>query len=109
MLFCLWFCAVYLPIAIYETYQAWALLFVWGGTIGAIYSVVLARLGDIFTGEDLIPANAGYSLMDGLGGTIGILLIGVSMQAFGSDGLSYVIMLASFIYFSFAVTRYKVV
>ncbi len=101
-------CAVYLPIAIYETYQAWGLLFLWGGVIGAIYSVVLAHLGDRFAGEELVSANAGYSLMDSLGGTLGILLIGFAMQTLGSDGLSYVIMFASILYFSFAVTRYRV-
>jgi len=102
-------CAVYLPIAIYESYQAWALLFIWGGVIGAIYSTALALIGERFKDEALISANAGYSMMDAAGGTAGILLIGSLMEAFGPDGLPYVIMFASIVYFAFALTRYRVV
>ena len=36
-------------------------------------------------------------------------VVGFGMDLFGSDGLSYVIMLSSICYFSFALTRYKVV
>jgi len=102
-------CAVYLPIAIYVNYQAWILLFVWGGVIGALYATCLALIGERFDGEALVAANAGYSLMDAVGGTAGICAIGFFMDSFGSDGLPYVIMFASIAYFSFALTRYRVV
>ena len=102
-------CAVYLPIAIYVNYQAFVLLFIWGGVIGSIYSTSLALIGEKFRDDDLVAANAGYSLMEAAGGTLSILLIGYTMDAFGSDGLSYVIMLSSIVYFSFALTRYRVV
>lgn len=102
-------CAVYLPIAIYDKYEAWTLLFIWGGLIGAIYSTALALIGDRFEDEELVSANAGYSMMDAAGGTAGILLIGLLMDTLGPDGLPYVIMFASIVYFSFALTRYKVV
>lgn len=102
-------CAVYLPIVIYVNYQAYILLFLWGGVIGTIYSTALTLIGDKYEGDALVAANAGYSIMEATGGTAGILLIGYTMDAFGSDGLPYVIMLSSIIYFSFALTRYKVV
>ena len=102
-------CAVYLPIAIYVTYQAYILLFLWGGVIGAVYSTSLALIGDKYTGQELIAANAGYSVMEAAGGVAGTLLIGFAMDLLGSDGLPYVIMLSSILYFSFALTRYKVV
>lgn len=102
-------CAVLLPIMIYEPWQAWTLLFVWGGFIGAIYSTALALIGDRFDGEELVAANAGYATMDAVGGTAGILLIGYLMNVLGPDGLPYVIMFASIVYFSFALTRYRVV
>jgi MFS family permease len=102
-------CAVYLPIAIYVNYQAYILLFIWGGVNAAIYSTSLALIGDKYEGDALVAANAGYTLMDAAGGTAGILLIGYTMEAFGSDGLPYVIMLSSILYFSFALTRYRVV
>jgi hypothetical protein len=63
---------------------------------------------DRFTGSSLIGANAAFSIMDNIGGMVGILLIGISMDLFGSDGLPYVIMFAGVVYFSFALTRYQV-
>lgn len=102
-------CAVYLPIAIYVNYQAYILLFIWGGVNAAIYSTSLALIGDKYEGDALVAANAGYTLMDAAGGTAGILLIGYTMDAFGPDGLPYIIMLSSILYFSFALTRYRVV
>ncbi len=101
-------CAAYLPIAIYTPQIAWGLLFLWGGVIGGLFSVCLAMTADRFTGSSLIGANAAFSIMDNIGGMIGILLIGISMDMFGSDGLPYVIMFAGVVYFSFALTRYQV-
>lgn len=101
-------CAAYLPIAIYTPHLAWGLLFLWGGVIGGLFSVCLAMTAERFSGENLISANAAFSIMDNIGGMIGILLIGVCMDLFGSDGLPYVIMLAGVVYFSFALTRYQV-
>ena len=102
-------CAAFLPLAIGEFPIALGLVFIWGGVIGAIYSLALALIGDKFTGEDLIAANAGYSVMEGLGGTFGILLIGFAIEFFSSDGLPYVIMFSSVLFISFALTRYKVI
>jgi MFS family permease len=102
-------CAVYLPIAIYTPIQAWILVFIWGGVIAAIYSMSLALIGEKYTREDdIIVANAGYTLMESVGGTLGIIAIGFSMQFFGTDGMPYVVMLASVLYFSFALTRFRI-
>lgn len=101
-------CATYLPIAIYTDYLAWGLLFVWGGVSGGIYSICLAIIGDRFRGEELVAANSAYAVMDATGGVIGTLMIGGAMALFGSDGLPYVIVLAGIVYFTYALTRYKV-
>ena len=101
-------CAVYLPIAIYVSYQVWILMLIWGGVTGALYSICLAIIGERFK-DELIAATATYSMMDNIGGTLGILMIGVAMDAFGVDGFPYVIMLVNILYFSFALTRYRVV
>ncbi len=103
------FCAVYLPIAIYTPVNAYVLVFVWGGVIAGIYSVSLALIGETHAkGDQIITANAGYSLMESIGGTLGILCIGVAIEQLGNDGMPYVIMFASIVYFSFALTRFKV-
>jgi len=103
------FCAVYLPIAIYTPVNAWILVFIWGGFIAGIYSVSLALVGEIYhEGDQAVAANAGYSLMESIGGTFGIVAIGFSMEHIGTDGMPYIIMFASILYFSFALTRYRI-
>ena len=102
-------CAVCLPIAIYVPIQAWILVFIWGGVIAGIYSVSLTMIGEKYdTDDEMIASNAGYSLMESIGGTFGIIIIGFSMQFLGTDGMPYTIMLASVLYFSFALTRYRI-
>ena len=101
-------CAVYLPMAIYFKYAAWTLLFFWGGFTGCIYSTSMALISDRFQNDELVAANSGYSLMESIGGGAGVLLIGIFMDIAGTDGLPYVIMFASILYFSFALTRYQV-
>jgi MFS family permease len=100
--------AIYLPIAIYWRWAAWILLFVWGGMMGAIFSICLALISERFEGERLVAANGAFSIMDNLGGLLGVLFMGVAMDVFGADGFPYALMLASVCYFSFALTRYRV-
>ncbi len=102
-------CTVYLPIAIYVPLQAWILLFIWGGVIGTAYSVCLILIGERFSEQELVAANSAISIMESIGGTIGIFMIGLSMHIFDVDGLPYVIMFISVLYFSYALTRYQVV
>lgn len=101
-------CAIYLPIAVYWRYSAWILLFVWGGMMGAIFSICLALISERFDGERLVVANGAFSIMDNLGGLVGVLVMGIGMDLFGEDGFPYALMLASVCYFSFALTRYRV-
>lgn len=100
--------AVYLPMAIYYRNVAWTLLFFWGGVTGCIYSTSMALITDKYQGDELVAANSGYSIMESIGGAIGVLLIGFFMDIAGTDGLPYVIMFTSILYFSFALTRYEV-
>ena len=76
--------------------------------IGALFSICLALIAERFQGEDLVTANGAFTLMDNLGGMLGVLTIGISMDVFGEDGLPYAIMLAAVAYFSFALTRFQV-
>lgn len=101
--------SAFLPIVIYDFYQSIALLFLWGGANASCYSVSMTILLEKFESKDMVGANAAFALMDSLGGTLGIILIGIMMNTLGSEGLSYVIMLASILYFSYGLTRYKVV
>jgi MFS family permease len=101
-------CASYLPLAIYERSQALLLLFIWGGVAGGVFATGLAAVGDLFRAEDQASANVAYSLMDSLGGVIGVVLIGVAMDTFGPEGLVYVIATAAIGYFIYSLSCYQV-
>ena len=45
--------------------------------------------------------------MDSLGGVIGVVLIGAAMDAFGPEGLVYVIASTAIGYFIYALSCYK--
>ncbi|HNX74910.1 MAG TPA: MFS transporter [Candidatus Rifleibacterium sp.] len=101
-------CSVFLPITIFELLAAYALLFVWGGAMEGVSSGGMTMLAELYRKEDQVSANIAYQLMDALGGTMGVMLIGLAMDWHGSEGLVYVIVGAAVIYFNFALTQYKV-
>jgi len=101
--------SAFLPLVIYDFYQSVVLLFLWGGANASCYSVAMSILLTRFEERDMVAANAAFSLMDSLGGTVGIILIGVAMSSLGSEGLAYIMMLASVLYFSYGLTRYKII
>jgi MFS family permease len=98
-------CAVYLPLAIYNYNIALALLFIWGGAAGGIFATGLASVGDLFRKEDQVSANVAYSVMDNVGGILGVLLIGLLMGAGIADGIVYVIVLTALIYFIYCLAQ----
>jgi len=63
-----------------------ALLFVWGGITGAIYTVGLAHLGSRFAGSEVAVANAVFVMLYSAGMIAGPPLIGSAMDAFGASG-----------------------
>ncbi len=101
-------CSIFLPMAIVDVTSAYILLFIWGGVMEGVSSGGLTLIGEIFRKEDQISANIAYTLMDAIGGSLGILLIGFAMDFHGSEGLVYVVVGAAVIYFNFALTQYRV-
>ncbi|SBS31084.1 putative MFS family transporter protein [Marinomonas spartinae] len=90
-LFCSVVCAVYLSLSIYTQYWlALALLFFWGGSLGGIYGIGLASLGERFAKQDQMTANMSHSIMDSLGGMAGLLIIGIMLDTFGPEGMTAV-------------------
>jgi len=98
-------CAIYLPLGIYNYGIALGLLFVWGGAAGGIYATGLATVADLFRQEDQVSANVAYSILDNVGGIIGVLLIGFLMGSGISDGIVYVIVLTAVIYFIYCLSQ----
>ena len=101
-------CSVFLPIAVFNVVVAYVLLFVWGGAMEGVSSGGMAMIAEIYRKEDQVSANIAYTLMDAIGGALGVMLIGAAMDWHGSEGLVYVVVGAAVIYFNFALTQYKV-
>jgi MFS family permease len=101
-------CSFFLPIAIKNLYFAYCLLFVWGGAVQGVYSGCMTLLGDMFRKEDQMSASVAFTQVKAIGGLIGVTLIGLAMDWASSEGMVYVITLASIIYFTFALSQYKI-
>jgi MFS family permease len=101
-------CSVFLPIAVFDIILAYILLFLWGGAMEGVSSGGMALLAEIYRKEDQVSANIAYTLMDAIGGSLGVILIGMAMDWHGSEGLVYVIVGAAVVYFNFALTQYRV-
>jgi MFS family permease len=101
-------CVSYLPIAITDLTSALVLLFVWGGFLGAIYSISLALISERIHEDSLLQSSCIYTIMENAGGCLGLILTGVLSSIIGSDGLVYVLMTTSLCYFAFALTRFRV-
>ncbi len=95
-------CASFLSLSIYAHLGvALGLLYLWGGCMGGIYALGLNVVGEQFRREDQMSANMTYTMMDAIGGVIGLCIIGTSMDWVGSEGLSYTIVVASMLYLIF--------
>jgi MFS family permease len=79
--------ALALPFGPPDLWRLAGMLFLLGGTSGAIYSVGLAHLGARFTGTDLAAANAAFVMLYSIGLMVGPLLIGYAMDRAGALGL----------------------
>jgi MFS family permease len=83
--------AALMPLAVQTPIVLWVLVFAWGGTYYAIYTLSLVRLGERFTGSVLVAGNAAFAAMWGVGGLLGQPLIGGAMQLWGPVGLPAVL------------------
>jgi MFS family permease len=86
--------AALLPLVAASFWPFMLMLAIWGGVVGALYTVGLAHLGSRFSGEDLAAANAAFIFCYSLGGLAGPAVIGASMDAYSPHG--FVIAIAGF-------------
>ena len=83
----------------------WAVVSVWGGSMGGIFTVGITLLGERFRHIELVSANAVFSLLFGVGGLIGPFLAGTAMSAIGPAGFPLSLLVAVVIYALFALYR----
>jgi MFS family permease len=79
--------ALALALGLMASATRWPCLLVMGGTAGALYTLAIVRLGDRFSGNALISANAFVGLLWGAGSLGGPLLGSLSMGVFAPHGL----------------------
>ncbi len=78
--------AVLMPLAAPVPLLFGALLFLWGGAIGTLYTVGLAHLGARFTGAELAGANAAFVLLYTGGQVVGPPVLGFALEALPPHG-----------------------
>lgn len=67
-------------------FSFFATIFLWGGICYAIYTLGLVKLGQQFSGADLVAGSAACGATWGVGGLIGTPLAGAAMGKLGSWG-----------------------
>ncbi len=87
------------PLALY------ALLFVWGGAIGGLYTVGLAHLASRFEGSELAGANAAFVILYNVGLTIGPPIVGLGLDFAGATGFALAMSLFFIIILSAGLIR----
>lgn len=88
------------PLALANEVLTYGLLFVWGGALVGIYTIMLAVVGSRFQGSDLVGIYAAMGLMWGVGALVGPVLAGLAMDRV-PHGLAF---FAAAVCFAFAVS-----
>lgn len=91
-----------LPLVVGWAPGLWLFMLLWGGLIGAFYTLTLALLGQRFPARDLAVANAAFILAYELGGAAGPVLGGAAMDLWDPHGLplAVALVLAGFLLFA---------
>ncbi|WP_029032502.1 MFS transporter [Salinarimonas rosea] len=82
-----------------------AVLFVWGGVVGALYTVGLAHLGARFSGPDLASANAAFVILYNVGMMVGPPVIGGGLDLVRPHGFAYATALLFAAYLAVVLAR----
>ncbi|MGY2048448.1 MFS transporter [Methylobacterium sp. JK268] len=81
--------ALLLPAGAQAPWLLGAVLFVWGGVAGTLYTVGLAHLGARFEGAALAGANAAFLVLYNIGLVLGPPLVGGSMDLASPHGFAW--------------------
>ena len=99
--------SILVPVLVNHPVALFAVIFVFGGVIGGLYTVGLAHLGSRLTGTKLAQANAAFVLCYAIGMVVGPQLVGLSMDLFGIPGFGVGLGLFFAAYFVLYVFRVK--
>lgn len=79
--------ATIIPFCVSNPVVYLGLLAIWGGCIGGLYTVSLAYIGDRFSDDELIAANAAFGTIYAAAAMVGPLINGTAMQLWKPHGL----------------------
>lgn len=99
------FGALIWPWMLAHTWLAYSIVFVWGGMFVGIYTVMLAVVGDRFSGSDLVGIYSVMGLAWGTGALAGPSIVGVTMQLSPIYGLPYAIAAGCALFATFLACR----
>ena len=88
-----------------EALALWAVVSIWGGAMGGIFTVGITLLGERFRDVELVSANAVFSVLFGVGGLLGPFLAGTAMSEIGPAGFPLSLLGAVTAYALFALYR----
>jgi len=86
--------ALFVPMVQENLYALYAVLFLWGGAVGGIYTAGLVVVGNTFKGGALAAANTAFVFTYAAGAVIGPFAAGILRTTAGADGLMFGLMLA---------------
>jgi MFS family permease len=96
--------AALLPVSAGNAWSFFALLFVWGGVVAALYSVGLALLEGSYSGSKLASANAAFVMFYSAGRLGGPPLVGASIDFWNPHGFAAMMALFPAIYLAVAAS-----
>ncbi|WOI52271.1 MFS transporter [Parvularcula sp. LCG005] len=83
----------------------YAVLFIWGGLIGGLYTVGLTIVGQAYDESRRAAANTAYVFMYGVGAIVGPVSAGIVRDLAGPDGLNTLLLIALVSYVVLLVCR----
>ena len=86
------------PLVTVSFWSFMTLLAIWGGAVGALYTVGLAHLGARFSGADLATANAAFVFCYSTGALVGPAAIGTAMDLWLPHGFAVALGLFFLVY-----------
>jgi MFS family permease len=81
--------AAAMPFTVAQPWGFYAVLFIWGGFIGGIYTVGLAHLASRFRDAELANANAAFVMLYSVGLIGGPPLVGLGVDVTGPNGFAW--------------------
>lgn len=98
---------VAIPLLAGEAVWLFAMVAVWGGLVGGLYTVALAHLGARFSGVDLATANAAFVTMYSLGLVAGPPFLGLGYDVMRPNGVFIAVGLMLATYIAIAAARMR--